>query len=136
MRTTFAPERQGIEALRAGVPSLGAVHALGSAQADIEDAFTGLLGGVADGTPGGLLVGGGFGSGKSHLLRHLGLLAGEAGFVVSHVVVSKETPLYDQAKVAWTALDSATVPGAPGPAVEAVAAALDPSSPAFATLMM
>src|SRR5439155_7279789 len=96
----------------------------------------GLLGGVADGTPGGLLVGGGFGSGKSHLLRHLGLLAGEAGFVVSHVVVSKETPLYDQAKVAWTALDSATVPGAPGPAVEAVAAALDPSSPRFAALMM
>jgi hypothetical protein len=136
MRKTFPPERQVIESLRAGVPSLGAVHALGSAQADIEDAFAGLLNRVADGTPGGLLAGGGFGSGKSHLLRHLGLLAGDAGFVVSHVVVSKETPLYDPVKVAWTALDTAVVPGAAGPAVEVLAAALDPHGPRFGTLMV
>jgi hypothetical protein len=136
MRRTFAPERQIIEALRAGVPSLGAVHALGSAQPDIEDAFAGLLHQVREGTPGSMLVGGGFGSGKSHLLRHLGLLAGAAGFMVSHVVVSKETPLYDTAKVAWTTMDSATLPDVPGPAVEALAAKLDPNSPRFAQLMM
>ncbi|HEU5469372.1 MAG TPA: BREX system ATP-binding domain-containing protein [Actinophytocola sp.] len=137
MRKTFPPERQVIESLRAGVPSLGAVHALGSAQPDIEEAFAGLLGRVADGAPAGLVVGGGFGSGKSHLLRHLGLLAGTAGFVVSHVVVSKETPLYDPAKVAWTALDGAVVPGgASGPAVEVLAAALDPDSPEFGRLMV
>lgn len=136
MRRSFAPERLVIESLRAGVPSLGAVHALGSAQADIEDAFAGLLDRVAGGTPDGLLVGGGFGSGKSHLLRHLGLLAANAGFVVSQVVVSKETPLYDPAKVTWTALDSAAVPGKPGPAVEVMAAALDPHSPQFGELMV
>ncbi|WP_143231081.1 BREX system ATP-binding domain-containing protein [Actinosynnema sp. ALI-1.44] len=136
MRKTFTPERQAIEALRAGVPSLSAVHALGSAQIDIEDTFTGLLGRVAGGTTGGLLLGGGFGSGKSHLLRHLGLLAGSSGFVVSHVVVSKETPLFDPIKVAWTALDSATVPDVPGPAIEAIAAALDPNSPQFARLVV
>jgi hypothetical protein len=136
MRRTFAEERQIIEALRAGVPSLGAVHALGSAQPDIEDAFSGLLRQASDGTMGGLLVGGGFGAGKSHLLRHLGLLAGAAGFVVSHVVVSKETPLHDAAKVTWTALDSATLPDVPGPAVDALADRLDPSSQKFASLLM
>lgn len=136
MRKTFAQERQIIEALRAGVPSLGAVHALGSAQPDIEEAFNGLLQRTRAATTSGLLVGGGFGSGKSHLLRHLGLLAGAAGFMVSHVVVSKETPLHDAAKVTWTALDSAALPDAPGSAVDALAGALDPNTPEYANLLM
>ena len=48
--------------------------------------------------PSGLLLGGGFGAGKSHLLTHLGHLAMSDGFVVSTVVISKETPLHDPVK--------------------------------------
>jgi hypothetical protein len=83
-----------------------------------------------------MVIGGGFGSGKSHLLRHLGLLAGREGFVVSHVVVSKESPLHDPAKVAWMALDSAVVPDVTGPAIENIAGMLDPASTRFAELLM
>jgi hypothetical protein len=136
MWSSYAPDRQIIESLRAGVPTLGAVNALGSAQSDIEDTFTDLLGRVAGNAESGLVIGGGFGSGKSHLLRHLGLLAGREGFVVSHVVVSKECPLHDAAKVAWMALDTAVLPDTTGPAIENIATMLDPASPGFAELMM
>src|SRR6266511_4247709 len=64
--------------------------------------------------PAGLLLGGGFGSGKSHLLEHLAQLALDAGFVVGRVVVSKETPLYDPVKVFRAAAASAVVPGGHG----------------------
>ena len=43
--------------------------------------------------PGGMLIGGGFGTGKSHVLEHLAHVALSEGFVVSKVVISKETPL-------------------------------------------
>jgi bacteriophage exclusion system BrxC/D-like protein len=130
-----APERQVIESLRSGVPSLGVVEALGSAQTSIEERFDGLLEGINSGQRG-LLIGGGFGSGKSHLMRHLGLLAGREGYVVSHVVVSKETPLYDPVKVAWSALDRAVLPDCAGPAIEHLAATLDPRSPQYGELML
>ena len=96
--------RRAIEALRAGVPSRAGVRALGLGQPQIEDAFTSLLEtvGPAAARPSrredrrrGLLIGGGFGSGKSHTLEHLSVMAAERGFVVSRVVVSKETPLHD-----------------------------------------
>ncbi len=131
--------RRAVEALRSGVPSRAAVAALGSAQPEIEDRFGALLERVrqepgASRHPGGLLVGGGFGSGKSHLLEHLAHLALEAGFVVSRVVVSKETPLYDPVKVFRAAAAGAVVPGGHGPALAEAAAGLDPGTPAFAEL--
>lgn len=135
MPSSYKPERQIIESLRSGVPNLGAVNALGSTQTAIEDKFGALMD-RADGAQQGLLIGGGFGSGKSHLLRHLGLLAGREGYVVSHIVVSKETPLYDPVKVAWAALDRAVLPGGAGPAIECLAAALEPRSPQYAELML
>ena len=130
--------RRAIEALRSGVPSWDAVAALGSGQPEVEDRFTAILeridaGRPADGTAG-LLVGGGFGSGKSHLLTHLGHLALDAGFVVSTVVVSKETPLHDPAKVLRAAVSSAVGPGRHRAVVADAAAALDPDQPAYAAL--
>src|SRR6202521_4737970 len=90
--------RRAVEALRSGVPSWDAVASLGSGQPEAEDRFTALLDRMrepgAAATPAGLLLGGGFGTGKSHLLTHLAHLAMSAGFVVSTVVVSKETPLH------------------------------------------
>ncbi len=127
--------RRAVEALRSGVPSRAAVAALGSAQSEIEDRFTGLLEQAQEGSvrarhpAAGLLIGGGFGSGKSHLVEHLAQLALEAGFVVGRVVVSKETPLYDPVKVFRAATASAVVPGGHGPALVEAAAGLDRAVP-------
>jgi hypothetical protein len=130
--------RRAVEALRSGVPSRDAVAALGSGQPDIEDRFLALLdtvGTTRSSGHRGMLLGGGFGSGKSHALEHLAHLGLHRGFVVSRVVISKETPLHDPAKVLRAAVESAVTPsGAVGAVAEAVAS-LDPGSPAYAELL-
>ncbi|HVM26361.1 MAG TPA: BREX system ATP-binding domain-containing protein [Mycobacteriales bacterium] len=126
--------RRAVEALRSGVPSWDAVAALGSGQGDVEDRFGALLDTAEGGTARGLLLGGGFGAGKSHLLTHLAHLALERGFAVSTVVVSKETPLHDPAKVHRAAVESLVGPDRrPGLLADA-AAALDPDSAGYAEL--
>lgn len=132
--------RRAVEALRSGVPNSDAVIALGSGQSDIEDKFTGLLHNIArpgNGSDGraSMLVGAGFGQGKSHLLTHLGQLATFAGFVVSTVVISKETPLHDPAKVFRAAVESAVAPDGARDVVAEAAAALDTDSPGYAELL-
>ena len=133
--------RRAVEALRSGVPSRAAVAALGAAQTEIEDRFVALLDQLRDGPaatpgPGGLLVGGGFGSGKSHLLEHLTHLALQADFVVSRVVISKETPLHDPVKVFRAAAETAMLPHGyeQGTAMAEAAAALDADSAAWVEL--
>jgi len=135
--TERAAARRAVEALRSGVPSRDAVAALGSGQAEVEDRFTSLIEGtdrVRTG-PRGLLLGGGFGAGKSHVLEHLTHLALGRGYAVSRIVVSKETPLHDPAKVLRAAVGSAVAPDGAVGAVAEAAAALDPDSPAFADLL-
>lgn len=129
--------RRAVEALRSGVPSRDAVAALGSGQSDVEDRFTTLLDGVCGvrSEHRGLLLGGGFGSGKSHVLEHLTHLALDRGFAVSRIVVSKETPLHDPAKVLRAAVESAMSPDGAVGAVAEAAAILDPESPGFAELL-
>jgi hypothetical protein len=130
--------RRAVEALRSGVPSRDAVAALGSGQSDIEDRFIQVLdttGTVRSTGRRGLLLGGGFGSGKSHLLEHLAHLALDRGFAVSRVVVSKETPLHDPAKVLRAAVESAITHGGAVGAVAEAAAGLDPGSAGYAELL-
>lgn len=133
--------RRALEALRAGVPNRDAVMILGSLQVGVENRFAELLAAVervsvgGEATPaGGMLVGGGFGAGKSHVLEHLAHLALGEGFVVSKVVISKETPLHDPAKVYRAAIDDAQVPGRPGSAIDEIAVAIRPESAAYAGL--
>lgn len=129
--------RRALEALRAGVPNRDAVAALGSLQTGVEDRFSELLASVGAGAeepPGGMLIGGGFGSGKSHVLGHLASRALDAGFVVSKVVVSKETPMHDPVKVFRSAIDDARLPGKPGSAIDEVAVGLRVDSPEYAEL--
>lgn len=132
--------RRAVEALRSGVPNMDAVIALGSGQGDIEDRFTGLLGGIdgpgtgRSGRPS-MLLGAGFGEGKSHLLTHLSQLARSAGFVISTVVISKETPLHDPAKVLRAAVESAVAPDGARDVVAEAAAALDPDGSGYAELL-
>ncbi len=68
------------------------------------------------------------------MLEHLAHVALGRGFVVSKVVISKETPLYEPAKVYRAAIDEALVPGRPGSAIDEIAAALKPESPSYADL--
>jgi hypothetical protein len=117
--------RRAIEALRAGVPSRDAVAVLGTGQAAIEDRVGALLAQAQDGRADGVLLGGGFGAGKSHLLEHLGRLALDQGFVVSRVVISKEIPLHDPVKVFQAAAASAVKAGYGGPAIAEAAAEVD-----------
>ena len=130
--------RRALEALRAGVPNRDAVAALGSMQTGVEDRFAQLLDridGAGDGpAPGGLLIGGGFGSGKSHVLEHLSHVALSRQLVVSKVVISKETPLFDVSKVFRAAVESAKVPGRPGSAIDEMAGDLPLDSPRYADL--
>jgi hypothetical protein len=134
MSTERVARRRAVEALRSGVPSWDAVAALGSGQGEAEDRFSGLLDGAEGGSAGGLLLGAGFGAGKSHLLTHLSALALERGFAVSTVVVSKETPLHDPARVLRAAVDTLTGPGRTGGVLADAVAALDPDTPAYADL--
>jgi hypothetical protein len=126
--------RRAVEALRSGVPSWDAVTELGSGQSEAEDRFAALLDGAEGGSSGGLLLGAGFGAGKSHVLTHLSAVALDRGFAVSSVVVSKETPLHDPAKVLRAAVDTLTGPGRVGGVLSDAIAALDPDSARYAEL--
>ncbi|HEY0002828.1 MAG TPA: hypothetical protein VGB74_20410, partial [Actinoplanes sp.] len=75
------------------------------------------------------------GSGKSHLLEHLSRLALDAGWTVSRVVISKETPLHDPAKVFRAAADSALRAGQARPAIIEAAVGLDLDARPFAELL-
>jgi hypothetical protein len=131
--------RRAIEALRAGVPNRDAVAALGTSQPEIELRFIEHLDLIRElprgaPNPGGILIGGGFGSGKSHLLEHLQHLALERQFVVSKIVVSKETPLHDPVKVFRAAVEAAIVPNHQGNALMEIATSLRTESEAYVDL--
>ena len=125
--------RRALEALRNGVPNRHAVSVLGCNQRDAEKAFSDRLESVQNAARDGkqvpgLLIAGGFGAGKSHLLDYLEHLAGARNFVSSRIVVSKETPLFDPSKVLLAALDSALVPGLNGEAIREISLRLQPGS--------
>lgn len=126
-----------MEALRSGVPNRDVVQALGSNQPEIEEKFAAVLQDVrtrfgAGNMARGLLIEGGFGTGKSHLLESLQHLALQENFICSPIVISKETPLYNIATLYRTAIDSAVVPGRRGHALTEVAAELNFQNPQFA----
>ena len=132
--------RQALEALRSGVPNQEAVKILGCQQPQAEDRFTTLLRQCADqqnppSSSLGMLVSGGFGSGKSHLLSYLEHQALSQGFVCSRVAVSKETPLYDLAKVFKSAIDHGRMPGRSGQLMEELGLGLHENSEAYARFL-
>lgn len=117
--------RTAFEALRAGVPNRAAVRLLGSVEDGIEEAFDAGLGQVWSKAPApGLLVAGGFGAGKSHLLGYLREVAAQRNFIVSLVSVSKETPLSAPLEVFAAAMRNTLVPGHSDDVMTVVLAAL------------
>lgn len=119
--------RTAIEALRAGVPNRAAIRQMGTEQTGIEHAFEQVLAaawadiGHADA---GIGLAGGFGTGKSHMLGYLAEVARQQGFVVSRVVVSKETPLSHPGHVLAAALRGAALPDRPDDPTAACVTAL------------
>jgi hypothetical protein len=81
------------------------------------------------------MISGGFGSGKSHLLEYLQHRAQERGFVTSRIIIGKQTPLHDPAKVFRAALETARVPGKRGEAMEVITGGLQYVSPAYAEFL-
>src|SRR5262245_14878539 len=129
-------ERRAIEALRAGVPNRDAVRHLGTDQKAVEKRSVDALGQVgaewreARQLPG-VLIGGDFGAGKSHLLEWLQHVALEQHFAVSKVVVSKEAPLSQPHRMFRTAMHSLRLPDLVG-GIEEVAHRMRTDTGAYA----
>jgi hypothetical protein len=126
--------KRALEALRNGVPNSFAVRALGCMQPEALDAFSAQLDRLA--TAGaeppvvrGTLLVGGFGAGKSHTLAYLQQEALQRGFVVSRLVISKETPLHDPARLFVAVAREARLPDGRGSALHELAGRLDYRSP-------
>ncbi len=125
--------RLALEALRNGVPNREAVRILGCNQPQAEVRFADMLNQAIDANDPpadslGMLVSGGFGAGKSHLLNHLEHHALSQGFVCSKVAISKETPLYALGKVFKSAVDNGRMPDRGGRLIEELGQALRPDS--------
>ena len=125
--------RLAVEALRNGVPNREAVRELGCNQPEVETRFVEMLKRAASASDlpagaQGMLVSGGFGTGKSHLLTHLEHLALSQNFVCSKVTISKETPFYDLGKVFAPAIESGRLPDRRGQLIEELALAMKPES--------
>lgn len=131
--------RKAIEALRAGVPNRAAIRLLGAIDSPVVRDFRARLrlcrAALADRRQvEGLVVNGGFGTGKSHQLGYFGELAREDGFIVSQVPISKETPLFDPARLFAAAIRAAIVPGANDDVMTAVLSRLHPGSEPYEAL--
>lgn len=118
--------RRAVEALRAGVPNRDAVRALGFADdalvAGFDERLETLLSGVGDDRqPVGLLLAAEFGGGKSHALEYLRHRALERNMAVSKVVISKETQLFDPAKLFRSAVEGLEVDDRTGDALADIA---------------
>lgn len=118
--------RRAVEALRAGVPNRDAVRALGFADdalvAGFDERLETLVAGIVDDRqPVGLLVAAEFGGGKSHALEYLRHRALERKVAVSKVVISKETQLFDPAKVFRSAVEALEVDDRTGDALADIA---------------
>jgi hypothetical protein len=123
--------QRALEALRNGVPNDDAVRALGCMQPTVFDRFREQLDRLERNhatpatDPGGLLISGDFGTGKSHTLSCLEHEAIRRNFVVSRIVVSKETPLHDPAKVFLAAVREARLPNGRGSLLHELASGID-----------
>ena len=123
--------RRAIEALRNGVPSASAVTALGSMQPEAEERFLHQLDQLGESNASdlsfvpGLLISGEFGTGKSHTLAWMEQAALEQNFIVSKVVLSKETPLHAPAKVFQAAVREARLPQGNGSLIHELATQID-----------
>jgi hypothetical protein len=122
--------RRAIEALRNGVPNPFAVAELGSWQQEVEEKFWELCNAPSL-EPGGMLVKGDFGTGKSHLLLTLQEKAKKQGFATSLVVISKELPLGNPSRLIPRILAEIELPDMAERGLQGIAARLQYKQPSF-----
>ncbi len=135
----FSAQR-ALEALRNGVPNGDAVRLLGCMQSDAIERFQTQLNQFLNvpleadpPSTSGIIISGGFGSGKSHTLSCFEIDALERNFIVSRIVISKETPLHDPTKLFLAAVRNAKLPaGTRGPMLQELAGRIDYRSAAAA----
>jgi hypothetical protein len=131
--------RSAIEALRAGVPNTAAIRLLDTDESALQKKFLDALEACGSGLRDeqqaeGIVIAGAFGAGKSHQLGYLGVLAQQEHFIVSPVPISKETPLFDPARLFAAAVRAAAVPDAVDDVMTAVMARLHPNSDRYEAL--
>ncbi len=126
---------RAIESLRSGVPSAAAVRALGWPDEDQIERIVALLDSVDELAPRSLMVKGDFGTGKSHLLTFIEQLALSRDFIVSKIVVSKETSLARHDTVVNAAIRAGRIPGGRGSLLHELAPLIDFRSSAADPLM-
>lgn len=129
---TALTAQRAIEALRNGVPNADAVRALGCMQPQALDRFRKQLDRLASGSSDleppfvpGTLIAADFGVGKSHTLSYFEQEALSRNFVVSRLVISKETPLYNPAKLFQAAVREARLPESRGSLLHELALRVD-----------
>lgn len=125
-------QRRAVEALRAGVPNRDVVRQLKPMQPELESRFAALLQKTkenwqADMQAEGLLIEGGFGTGKSHCMEYLRHLALENNFVCSTLVLNKEMPLHNLARIYRGCVESATVADKTGSALTEIVNSYNPN---------
>lgn len=126
-------ERMAIEALRAGVPSRSAVAEVGTTQHRIVEEFDHTMRQANnDEARRPLVLNGGFGAGKSHVLQYLRAQAQEAGFVTSLVAIGPETPPNSPHLLLRALADASEAPGHVGRATREIATTHRVDTPAFA----
>jgi len=132
-------DRRVIEGLRSGVPNRDVIQAMGCYQPEVEGRFQRMVTAIDQRanegrSTRGMIVEGGFGTGKSHVLAYLQHLALEQQCTCSQVIISKETPVYNPLKVFLAAMESAVMPGHAGQVLAEIANRLDVWSPAYQEL--
>lgn len=125
--------RDAIEALRAGVPNRAAIRSLGTSEAALTQDFLARLQMCGSALANneqveGIGIAGAFGAGKSHLLGFLSELALQERFIVSLVPISKETPLFDPARLFTAAMRLSVVPTENDDAATAIMRRLRPNT--------
>jgi hypothetical protein len=132
-------DRRVIEGLRSGVPNQDVIQAMGCYQPEVEGRFQHMVTAMDQrATEGrsarGMIVEGGFGTGKSHVLAYLQHLALQQQCICSQVIISKETPLYHPLKVYRSAVENAVMPGHAGQVLVELANRLDVWNPGYQAL--
>src|SRR5690348_14829787 len=98
-----------IECLRAGIASSAVSELFSHGQERLVQAFQEQLNRGC----GAMAIEGGYGQGKTHLLKHLAQVAKRRGYVVSLVTLSKETPFHHWWHLYGQAISAAERPDAP-----------------------
>lgn len=121
--------RRIVEALRAGIPSCEVSSVFTEGQANLLQRSGADLTRVAQGESAYLIARGQYGEGKSHLLSAIENMARAERFVVSNVVLSKETPFNRINKVYQAVAHSVRVPDLPRPGFEDLLLRIGPGTP-------